>query len=93
MAQGPDGNFYGTTQNGGSSDYATVFQITTNGTLTTLDTLTNYGANPSALTLGKDSNFYGTTSGGQGYGTVFQVTTTGAFTTLAYFNFTNGYHP
>jgi uncharacterized repeat protein (TIGR03803 family) len=96
LAQGNDGNFYGTTQYGGGTDgvhYGTIFQMTTNGTLTTLDTLTNYGANPSALRLGNDGNFYGTTAGGQGYGTAFQVMTNGAVTTLAYFNFTNGANP
>ena len=43
----------------------TVFQVTTNGTLTTLVSFncTN-GAYPyAALTLGNDGNFYGTTVG------------------------------
>ena len=35
LTLGNDGNFYGTTEEGGSG-YGTVFQVTTNGTLTTL---------------------------------------------------------
>ena len=31
---GHDGNFYGTTRDGGSSGAGTVFKVTTNGTLT-----------------------------------------------------------
>jgi uncharacterized repeat protein (TIGR03803 family) len=87
LVQGTDGNFYGTTQWGGTNDYGTVFKINTNGALTSLysfdtDNGTN-GANPqAALVQGSDGNFYGTTSGGgvytnqygQGYGTVFRLT-------------------
>ena len=35
LVQGSDGNFYGTTERGGTNDRGTVFQVTTNGTLTT----------------------------------------------------------
>ena len=34
LTLGNDGNFYGTTRNGGS--YGTIFRVTTNGVLTTL---------------------------------------------------------
>ena len=35
LVQGNDGNFYGTTVNGGSGGSGTVFVVTTNGMLTT----------------------------------------------------------
>lgn len=98
LVQGPDGNFYGTTYNGGTNgDYGTVFQVTTNGVLTSLVSFNNInGANPQgALALGPDGNFYGTTynGGSNGMGTVFQVTTNGLLTTLVSFNNTNGANP
>jgi uncharacterized repeat protein (TIGR03803 family) len=78
LAQGRDGNIYGTTQSGPGSDYGTVFRITPSGnsivTLYTFD-LTN-GAEPQGgLTLGPDGNFYGTTSFGQNTnGSIFRIT-------------------
>ena len=105
LALGNDGNFYGTTQEGGSSDAGTVFMWTTNGPLHTVGHGTfislfsfNFadGAYPSAaLTLGNDGNFYGTTQvgGDNGYGTIFKVTTNGVLTTLFSFNGTNGAYP
>lgn len=75
LTLGNDGSFYGTTFNGGSSGYGTIFKITTNGVIRTLASFTSStGINPSALTLGNDGNFYGATySGGSGgYGTVFR---------------------
>jgi uncharacterized repeat protein (TIGR03803 family) len=94
LTLGNDGNFYGTTSEGGAYDYGTVFQVTTNGTLATLANFdyTN-GANPmAALTLGNDDNFYGIASEGGTYGdgTVFQITTNGTLTILVSFNNTNG---
>jgi uncharacterized repeat protein (TIGR03803 family) len=98
---GNDGNFYGTTFYGGSTNfkggYGTVFRVTTNGTLTMLVPFngTN-GSHPlGTLTLGSDGNFYGTTeSGGDNdRGTIFQMTTNGTLTTLVSFNWTNGAEP
>ena len=95
LALGRDGNFYGTTSNGGTNGgNGTVFKITPGGTLTSLYSFTggNDGANPSAaLAQGWDGNFYGVTSGGGtngGYGTIFRITAQGAFTTL--YSFTGG---
>jgi uncharacterized repeat protein (TIGR03803 family) len=100
LALGPDGNFYGTTEYGGISNNGTVFQVTTNGALTTLHSFgaTNAeGANPTAgLSLGPDGNFYGTTQDGGNFfqnGTVFRITTNGTFTTLIAFAVTNGAFP
>jgi uncharacterized repeat protein (TIGR03803 family) len=98
LIQATDGNFYGTTRNGGTNDNdtcisggcGTIFQITLGGTLTTLYDFCSQlnctdGANPSAaLIQATDGNFYGTTSesGANGWGTIFQITPGGTLTTL-----------
>lgn len=97
LTQGSDGNFYGTTQQGGSGSAGTVFRFTTNGTLTNLANFaTTNGAGPaSVLMQGPDGNFYGTTSGGgsSSSGTIFLVTSNGALSSLASFAGTNGANP
>ena len=104
LVQGPDGNFYGTTEFGGPRSAGTVFKITPSGTLTTLFTFPNFsdGCNPAAgLVLGSDGNFYGTTatcgvvsnSCTFGCGTVFKITTDGVETRLHTFNANDGYQP
>jgi len=93
LVQGADGSFYGTTESGGVGG-GTVFNITTNGVLTTLAFFDNYnGQYPySGLTPGNDGTFYGTTAGGGawGSGTVFNVTTNGVLTTLYSFSQARG---
>jgi uncharacterized repeat protein (TIGR03803 family) len=99
LTLGPNGNFYGTTYQGGTNGYGTVFEVMTNGVFTNLYAFTggNDGGNPAGnLTQGPNGNFYGTTyyGGSNGYyGTVFEVTTNGTLTTLASFAGTNGGAP
>ena len=105
LIPGADGNFYGTTCNGGVSNWGTIFQISTNGTYTSLGLLggTN-GAHPdAALIQGTDGSLYGatkyggpyakTTSGGTGYGVIFHLTTNGTLLTPVVFDSTNGANP
>ena len=72
LTEGADGVFYGTTTMGGHNGFGTVFQITPDGTLTTLHSFSDAegdGANPVAgLVRGADGNFYGTTNAGGGNG-------------------------
>lgn len=88
LVQSTDGNFYGTTLQGGTSDYGTVFKITRGGVLTTLHSFDGTdGASPlGRLVRATNGDFYGTTSfGGDGYGTVFKITSAGTLTTLHIF--------
>ena len=97
LVEGSDGNFYGTTQGGGSSQDGTVFKMTPAGVLSTL--ISFNGANGdepmASLVQGSDGNFYGTTflGGSGGEGTVFMMTPAGALTTLVSFNGSNGAYP
>ena len=95
--QGSDGNFYGTTNLGGSANEGTVYKMTPAGVLTTLVSFS--GANGSypyaGVVQGTDGNFYGTTDtgGSASDGTVFKVTPTGVLTTLVSFTGANGSNP
>jgi uncharacterized repeat protein (TIGR03803 family) len=88
---GTDGNFYGTTVEGGAFNGGTVFRITPAGQLTTLynfcaQSNCDDGASPrTSLIQGIDGNFYGTTLWGGGsnnYGTIFRISPKGDYTTL-----------
>ena len=98
VVQGADGNFYGTTNQGGANNYGTIFKVTPAGTLTTLYSFTN-GANGSdpqaALIQATDGNFYGITGNGgaDNGGTIFKITPGGALTTLHSFSGPDGYVP
>jgi uncharacterized repeat protein (TIGR03803 family) len=94
LVQGPDGNFYGTTAQGGPRGSGTVFRVTPAGVLTTL---VSDQPNPAAgLVVGSDGLLYGMTSAGGGFGgfgTVFKMTTNGALTTIGVLNGVNGGNP
>jgi uncharacterized repeat protein (TIGR03803 family) len=87
LVLGTDGNFYGTTSEGGISadpcggDCGTVFKITPAGKLTTLhrfDSTDGYATPYGPLVQATNGNFYGTTQSG----TVYSITSGGTFTTL-----------
>ncbi len=95
LIQGSDGNFYGTTQAGGTNAAGTVFSLTSLGVETVLYSFGggSDGEAPDAgLVQGNDGNFYGTTylSGLYGGGTVFSVTPAGVETVIH--NFSGGGH-
>jgi uncharacterized repeat protein (TIGR03803 family) len=92
LVQATNGNFYGTTSEGGDvtchDPYGcgTVFEITAAGVLTVLHSFEGAdGEVPLAgLAQATDGNFYGTTyfGGANSSGTVFTITPTGELTTL-----------
>ena len=77
LLQDSAGNFYGTTNGGGSAQgYGTVFKITSKNQYVVLHTFElSGGAFPTSLILANDGSLYGTTvSGGSGGGgTIFQT--------------------
>ena len=93
LVLGADGNFYGTTTAGGTTNAGVLYCITPSGTYSVL---VNFdGVHPSAayqtyagLIAGSDGNLYGATIwGGQyGYGVIFSLTTGGAYTALYSFS-------
>ncbi len=97
MVQAANGDFYGTTEEGGVDNYGTVFKITPGGTLTTLHSFdVADGMSPYAgLVQASNGNFYGTTEegGAGGCGTVFEITPGGTLTTLHSFDYTDGETP
>jgi uncharacterized repeat protein (TIGR03803 family) len=82
VIQGPNGNLYGLTLDGGSANRGTVYELSTDDSsfnvLHNFDdgSIKNDGQNPlGVLTVGPDNNLYGVTqSGGSaGKGTVFRI--------------------
>jgi len=104
LAQDANGNFYGTTSGGGAFGEGTVFEMTPDGTLTTLHNFCGPssprkckgGFSPQGVVLATDGNLYGTTSGGwvQGnHGSVFKITPGGKVTGLHSFDEADGADP
>jgi uncharacterized repeat protein (TIGR03803 family) len=98
---GGDGNFYGTTHQGGTNGlpfgFGTVFKLTPAGLITTLASFNNAnGEKPyAALAQGVDGILYGTSlqGGTSNLGTLFRLTTNGSLTTLLSFTNANGANP
>ena len=104
LVQGADGNFYGTTSEGGADFGAgSIFRITPPGVLTTLHSFQGTdGSSPGApLIQAADGDLYGTTQTGgsaggacqSGCGTVFKISRRGAFTMLHEFTGPDGAYP
>jgi uncharacterized repeat protein (TIGR03803 family) len=97
LIQARDGNFYGTTVDGGNFGVGTFFKMTPQGSVTILYSFgasASDGITPLVLLEGPDGNFYGITSTGganscvqtpggtNNCGTVFKITPSGVETIL-----------
>ena len=97
--QDTNGNFYGTTQNGGAYSSGTIFRMIPSGRVTTIfsfDDSDTGGSLPEAgLVQSLDGNLYGTTQNGgvNGFGTIFKTTTNGNLTTVYSFDGGDGAFP
>jgi uncharacterized repeat protein (TIGR03803 family) len=88
LTQADDGNFYGTTQLGGSVGVGTVFSLDQSGTVTVLYSFQSFAVSPAdgsnpfgGLVQATDGMLYGTTNaaGSNNLGTLYQITTTGMY--------------
>ena len=102
LLQASDGNFYGTTDEGGAKNQGTIFRMTPDFKVTILYSFlghtktTTDGALPTAgLIQATDGNLYGTTEkgGSSGAGTLFRISTGGAYELLYSFNGATGLAP
>src|SRR5664279_1823165 len=98
LIRGANGDFYGTTEEGGAYAYGTVFVITSTGSLTTLHSfdVTDGDTPISPLVQANDGNYYGTTSYDgthPNFGTVYKITPSGKLTTLYNFDSKDGSYP
>jgi uncharacterized repeat protein (TIGR03803 family) len=92
LAQGKDGNFYGTTSQGGAHGGGSIFKVTPEGTVTNLygfcadiaDFCVDGNGPQGGLVQGANGNFYGTTYAGGVHdaGAIFEITPGGKLTTL-----------
>jgi len=105
MIQATNGDFYGTTIEGGANGDGTVFKITPAGTFTTLYSFCAQsgctdGNSPKQLMQASNGDIYGATHFGgtsasctNGCGTLFKMTLSGALTTFYDFDGTDGSNP
>lgn len=99
VTEGSDGYLYGTTAYGGASGNGEVYRSPRPGPpkgIYSFPSSGTNGTNPeSALMLGTDGNFYGSTfsAGTDDYGTLFDVSSKGTLYTLFNFTFTGGTVP
>jgi uncharacterized repeat protein (TIGR03803 family) len=98
LVQGSDGDFYGTTETGGTYlYYGCVYKITAEGVVTILHSfnVTDGDIPTGNLIQTSNGDFYGTTpyGGVNNDGTIFVISSSGAFTTLHSFDITHGSIP
>lgn len=90
LIQGLDGNLYGLTNSGGSSNVGTIFEITSGGTFSTLYSFPGGtgGSYPISLIEASDGNLYGIAQfgGANNYGLLFKSTLSGVVTPLHSFS-------
>ena len=93
LAKDADGNFVGTTIEGGANEYGVVFKITPSGQYSVLNNFSKsagaFGWPSSQLILASDGNFYGTLDGGGSgswapkvRGAIYRISPNGDFTPL-----------
>jgi len=98
LVQGTDGNFYGTSDGGGTNGQGVIFRITPAGRFTVLYNFdSTHGRIPyGPLVQASDGNFYGTALAGGSHnsGVVFKMTPGGGLTVVHNMNgTTDGYSP
>lgn len=88
LLEAGDGGFYGSTYQGGAGNEGAIFRLTTNGTITILDSV---AGTKGAVVQTKDFNLYGVSWNGGTYrkGSVFRISTNGGFTVLYSFTGAN----
>ncbi len=88
LIQASDGNYYGTTEFGGTSGNGTVYKMDTKGNVTLVHSFAKANGGGycplGGLVQGTDGYLYGTTASGgaNGLGAIFRTTTGGAFKQL-----------
>jgi uncharacterized repeat protein (TIGR03803 family) len=99
LTLGPDGEFYGTTELGGTSNTGSVFKMTSDGVIKTLHEFGSGGggfpyAPPVLSTYG---DYYGTTYGQQydtsNPGTIYKIDSAGKYTRMRTLSLTDGLNP
>jgi uncharacterized repeat protein (TIGR03803 family) len=99
LIQGTDGNYYGTTYEGGTGTHGTIFKMDQAGLVAVIKHLSSAstGRNPSgSLVEGSDGYLYGMASSGgtNNLGTVFKLKKDGTmFTVLKHLDNTSGHSP
>lgn len=97
LLKASDGNFYGTTEQGGQG-HGTIFRLTPGGAMTTVYRFWptgGEGSTPTPDLIEAGGRLYGTTQGGgASYGTIFQFDpATSTLTTLHAFDYSQGAGP